>query len=112
MCRGHAETPQIVEGGAVIETRGPPSGYLQQRQPGKALPLTQSLLLPRVPPCLAFCAACLQGYALAFLERAFPDIRLSGAASLHFPKGTLFPWGLFRIGSVRPGTCCCVWKTH
>lgn len=92
MCWGPAETLQIVEGGAVIETRGPPSGYLQQRQPGKALPLTQSLP-PKGPALVSLLRSLSAGLCPGFSGKSLPRHKTLRGCQPAFPQGHLVPLG-------------------
>lgn len=93
MFRGHTEVPQLIEGGAGIQTRAPPSGHLQQRQPGKALPLTQSLLLPKGLALVSLLHSLSAGPCPGFSGKSLSRHKTLPACQPAFPQRHLVPPG-------------------
>lgn len=93
MCWGHAETPQIVEGGAVIETRGPSLWLFAAAAAWKSLASNTKSPPPKGPALVSLLRSLSAGLCPGFSGKSLPRHKTLWGCQPAFPQGHLVPLG-------------------
>lgn len=93
MCQGHGETPQIVEGGGVIETRGPSLWLIAAAAAWKGLASNTESPPPKGPALVSLLRSLSAGLCPDFSGKSLPRHKTLPGCQPTFPQGHLVPLG-------------------
>lgn len=93
MCRGHVETPQTVERGGVIETRGPSLWLFSAAAASEGLASNTESPPPKGPALVSLLHSHSAGLCPGFSGKSLPRHKTLRGCQPAFPQGHLVPLG-------------------